>query len=115
MDKLTNDAAGPEENTRTRIYFYICICMCSKAGPRRFQTKLTRRTPSETIEIKNKNKSRDIEVMENEITKGIIFSYIPGREFELFKNYNNERESLPKLHTCACISGQKDCSSGEVI
>lgn len=44
------------------------------------------------------NKSLDIEVMVNELTKGSIFSYIPGREFESFKNYQDasERVNFPK-------------------
>lgn len=50
---------------------------------------------------RTKTLSPDIEVMVNELTKGSIFSYIPGREFESFKNYQNasERVNLPKLHT----------------
>lgn len=39
--------------------------------------------------------------MVNELTKGSIFSYIPVREFELFKNYQDASETvnLPKVHT----------------
>lgn len=61
------------------------------------------------------NKSPDIEVMVNELTKGSIFSYIPVREFESFKNYQkaSERVNLPKLHTW--VTKQKEHTSFELI
>lgn len=61
------------------------------------------------------NKSPDIEVMVNELTKGSIFSYNPGQEFELFKHYQNasERVNLPKLHTW--VTMQKEHTSFELI
>lgn len=53
--------------------------------------------------------------MVNELTKGSIFSYNPGREFELFKHYQNasERVNLPKLHTW--VTKQKEHTSFELI
>lgn len=53
--------------------------------------------------------------MVNEITKGSIFSYISGGEFESFKNYQDasERVNLPKLHTW--VTKQKEHTSFELI
>lgn len=61
------------------------------------------------------NKSVDIEVMVMELIKGNLFSYIPGREFQSFRNFQDasERVNLTKLHTW--VTKQKERASFEMI